>query len=106
MGEQEDVAAAGAQRGHLEADHVDAVVEVLAEPALLDLGLEIAVGRAHHPGRERQLVVAADRPDRALLQHAQQLDLHLERHLADLVEEDGAARRPARTGRGDRGGRR
>ena len=26
-----------------------------------------------------------------LLQHAQQLDLELERHVADLVEEDGAA---------------
>ena len=33
----------------------------------------------------------ADRHDLALLQHAQQLGLHRERHLADLVEEDRAA---------------
>ena len=39
---------------------------------------------------ERHLLVAADRAHLALLQHAQQLDLHLERHLADLVEEDRA----------------
>jgi hypothetical protein len=29
--------------------------------------------------------------NRALLQHAQELDLHRRRHLGDLVEEDGAA---------------
>jgi hypothetical protein len=40
---------------------------------------------------ERVLLVAADRSDRPLLQHPQQLDLHLQRHLPDLVEEDGAA---------------
>ena len=33
----------------------------------------------------------AERPDLALLQHAQQLGLQRERQLADLVEEDGAA---------------
>ena len=36
---------------------------------------------------------------RALLQHAQQLHLHGERHLADLVEEDRASIRPLRRGR-------
>ena len=40
---------------------------------------------------ERDLGLAADRSHRALLEHAQQLDLHLERHLADLVEKQRAA---------------
>ena len=40
------------------------------------------------------LVVAADRAHRPLLERAQQLGLHAERHLADLVEE--AACRPLR----------
>ena len=88
--EQEDVAGAGAQRRHRDRDDVDPVEQILAEPLLVDLGLEIAVGRGDHAGLERDLLVAADRADLALLQHAQQLDLHLDRHLADLVEEDRA----------------
>ena len=89
--EQQDVAGACAQRRHRDRDDVDAVEQVLAEPLLLDLGLEIAVGRGDDARLERHLVVAADRAHLALLEHAQQLDLHLERHLADLVEEDRAA---------------
>ena len=34
---------------------------------------------------------AADALHRALLEHAQQFHLHLGRHVADLVEEQGAA---------------
>ena len=75
-------------------DDVDAVEEVLAEAPLLDLGLEVAVGRGDDARVERQLLVAADRADRALLQGAQQLRLHAQRHLADLVEEQGAACSP------------
>ena len=96
--EQQDVAAARAQRRHRDRDDVDPIEQILAEPLLLDLGLEIAVGRGDDARLERHLLVAADRAHLALLEHAQQLDLHLERHLADLVEEDRAARRPARTG--------
>ena len=43
--------------------------------------------------------VAADAPDLALLQHAQELHLHLRADLADLVEEERAARWPPRRGR-------
>ena len=88
--EQQDVAGARAQRRHRNRDDVDAVEQILAEPLLLDLGLEVAVGRGDDARLERHLLVAADRADLALLEDAQQLDLHLERHLADLVEEDRA----------------
>ena len=37
------------------------------------------------------LAAAADALHRALLEHAQQLHLHVGRHVADLVEEQGAA---------------
>ena len=36
-------------------------------------------------------LVAADRPDLAVLEHAQQLALEAEAHVADLVEEERAA---------------
>ena len=42
---------------------------------------------------------AADAADLALLQHAQELRLHLRPDVADLVEEQRAAAAPPRTGR-------
>ena len=42
---------------------------------------------------EGHLARAADGADHALLQRAQELGLQAERHLADLVEEERAARR-------------
>ena len=38
------------------------------------------------------LAAPAEAGDDALLEHAQELGLHVERHVADLVEQDGAAR--------------
>ena len=67
--------------------------QILAEPAFLDLGLEIAVGRHDHACIERELGVSTDRAQGALLKYAKQLGLHLERHLADLVEQDRSGAR-------------
>ena len=89
--QQQDVAAAGAQRRQLDVDHVDAVVEVLAKAAFLDRGFEIAIGGGDDADVERHLGVPADRPDRPLLEGAQQLGLQPEREVADLVEEERAA---------------
>ena len=47
-------------------------------------------------------LVAADPLELAFLQHAQQRHLDVGRQLADLVEEDRAAARPARSGRSRR----
>ena len=92
--QKQDVAAAGAQRGHVRADDVDAVEEVLAEALLLDLRLEVAVRGREDARVERLLLVAADRAHRALLQGTQELGLHPGGHLADLVEEERALARP------------
>ncbi len=72
-------------------DDVDAEEEILAEAALLDGRLEIAVGRGHEPHVERHLAIRADRAHHALLQRAQELRLQRQRQLADLVEEQRAA---------------
>ena len=75
----------------MDAHDVDPVEEVLAEALLLDLGLEVAVGRGDDARVEGLLRVAAHRAHRALLQRAEQLGLHPRGHLADLVEEERAA---------------
>ena len=53
---------------------------------------QIAVGGADHPDVDPgHLAVGADRLDLAGLEEAEQQGLHPQRHLADFVEEDGAA---------------
>src|ERR1019366_1546780 len=66
----------------------DPVEGILAEALLLDLVLQVAVGRGDDPRVERDLRVAADRAGGALLQRAQELGLHAHGHLGDLVEEE------------------
>ena len=52
---------------------------------------QVLVRRGQDADVERLRLVAADRQHLAVLQHAQQLDLHRQRDVGQLVEEDGAA---------------
>src|SRR6202030_1249054 len=63
----------------------------LAEPARGDLALQIPVGRCDHADVDLDGLGRPDAPDLALLQHAEELHLHLGADLADLVEEQRAA---------------
>src|SRR5690606_27742515 len=63
---------------------------ILAEPAGLDLFGQVAVGRADQTKVDGRRATT-HRLDLALLQRTQQLDLDLQRNLADLVEEQRAA---------------
>ena len=86
------VLAALAERRDVDVDDVEAVEQVLAEGALADALPQVAVGGADHADVDpRHLPVGADRLDLAGLEEAEQQGLHPQRHLADFVEEDGAA---------------
>src|SRR6185503_10873282 len=90
IGQGGDVLAPLAQRRNLDSDHVESVIEILAELAGAHLAFDVAVGGgedAHVDGNFRS---CADRSYRAFLQHAQQLDLQWRRQLADFVEKDAA----------------
>ena len=102
--EERDVVAPLAQRRQRQAHDVQAVVEVLPEAA-----------RRHHLARGRGCVApitrmstgsaaaAAERAHLARLERAQQLGLHRQRDLTDLVEEERPAARDAeQPGRADR----
>ena len=89
--QQEDVLAPVAQRRHRDGHRVEPVVEVFAEPPLLDGLLQIHVRRRHdphvgalHPGR-------TDAHEFARLQHAQQAHLRRERQLGHLVQKNRPA---------------
>jgi hypothetical protein len=88
--EQRDVVAAVAQRRQRDLEHVDPVEQVLAEPPGRDHGGEVAVRGRDDADVDLAGLGVADAGERALLEHAQHLDLERGRHVADLVEEERA----------------
>src|SRR5262249_12026779 len=88
-----DVFRAIAERGQLERDDVQAEEEILAEPPRAHLGRKGAVRRGDDADVDGLLALTAESLEAMLLEEAQELPLQLRRQLADLVEEDGAARR-------------
>ena len=65
--------------------------EVLAEPSLANLELEVPVGRRHDPGGAALLAAAPHPAEPARVQEGEQLRLQGQRQLADLVEEERPA---------------
>src|SRR5581483_4111746 len=90
-GEQGDVFFAVAQRRDFDGDDAQAIVKVFAEAAFGDELFQVFVGGGDDADVHRNFFRAADGAHGALLERAQQLDLHGDAHLADFVEEDGAA---------------
>ncbi|MCY1351773.1 hypothetical protein D9M69_380490 [compost metagenome] len=91
FGQRQDVGGPLAQRPPGQREHRQAIVEVFAETPRRHFAGQVAVAGGQHAD------VQADRPARAdplhlpLLQHAQQLGLQAQRHLGNLVEQNGAA---------------
>ncbi len=90
-GEDRDVLAALAERRHRHRHDGEPEIKVLAEFPAGHLALQIALGRGDdaHVGLDR--FVAADAAKLARLEDAQELGLHVEREIADFVEEHRAA---------------
>jgi hypothetical protein len=82
-GEQLHVLGALSQRREGDLDHLEPVVEVLPEAALLDGDGEIAVGGGDDAHVHGERFAAADALEAALLEYAQQLHLKVEWHFAD-----------------------
>ena len=89
--EQRDVLAPLVQRRHRDLDHVQPVVEILAEAPGRHLVLQAPVRRADDAHVDALIVGVADAAEGLLLDQAQHLHLERERQLADLVEEERAA---------------
>ena len=78
--------------GQVQGEDVQPVEEILAKSAATNLGGEIPRGRRHHAHVDLDVLAVAEAAHLALLQDAQELDLQAERQLANLVEEQRAAR--------------
>ena len=91
LGQGQDVARPLAQRRQAQVHDVQAVEQVLAErPVAHGLG-QVAVGGGQDADVDLHRLGAADPVDLALLDGAQQLGLQAAVHLADFVEQQGAA---------------
>ena len=90
-GEQRDVFLAVAQRRNEEGDDVEAVEEVFAEVAAGDLFFEVFIGGGDDAGVDVDGSAGADGIEALFVQSAQNLCLRLQAHVADFVEEEGAA---------------
>lgn len=90
-----------------QADHIETMEQVLPEQALLDALFERLVGGRDDAHIHAHRLRPAHAVETALGQHAQQAGLQLDRHIADLVEEQRAAMRlleasaPQRIGSGE-----
>ena len=97
-----------AQRRNRDRKDVETIVEIASERSVFDHALEIAVRRGDDPHVDALGSRAAEAFELALLQNPQQLGLHFERDVTDLVEEQRAAVRqfepasPARDRAGER----
>jgi hypothetical protein len=90
-GERRNVLEALAQRRQAQPDDVEPVQQVLAEQSLPHALLEVLVRRGDHAHVRLERGVPADAVVLAVREHAQQPDLQVRRHVADLVEEQRAA---------------
>ena len=81
------------QRGDDDLDDVQAVIEILAEPARLYVGGQVAVGGADDAHIHGLLLGRAQGAHAALLDGAQQLRLHRQGQVANFIEKQRAAAR-------------
>src|SRR5439155_8357190 len=79
------------ERREMKGDDVQAIVQIVAEAALLDEGLEVPVRGGKDPHVDPDRLLTADALEGALLQRPQELGLELRGHVAHLVEEQRAA---------------
>ena len=91
LGQQEDILASFPERRRAELDDVQAVEEVLAEAVLADGLDDVAVGGGDQADLDAQLLVAAHAGEAAVLEEAEQLGLEGTAHVANFIQEDGAA---------------
>ena len=95
FGKLRDILAAFAQGRDGNGEDVQAMVEVPPEGSLVAAFIQVAVGGDDDPEVSGDLSVGADLFIDPFFKQAQQLGLERQRHVADLVQEQGAAVGPA-----------
>ena len=79
------------QSRQAQANHIQAVVQVLAEHAFLDALLQVLVGGSNHARVGLDGVVSTHAVEMPVAQHAQQTRLQVKRHVANFIEKQRAS---------------
>src|SRR5207249_6134574 len=91
VNEERDILRAFAQGRQMHREDIQPVIEVLPELPLGHGPGQVPVGRSNDADIDRYSLASADPLELVLLEDAQELDLHLRRHLSDLIQKDGPA---------------
>src|SRR6516162_1787310 len=90
LGQHTDVLASLPQRRQQDRKHEHTVIQILPKGSVADLFLEIAVGSDDHTHVYPNRAAASHALELALLQYAQELRLHRQWHIANLVKKQSA----------------
>src|SRR5580700_6974348 len=88
-----NIGAAFAQRWNRDSEHVEAEIEVFAEPACCNCSGEIGIGESHEARIHAKRIGAAKPLEGAFFDDAQKLCLHTGRQRSDFVEDNCATLR-------------
>src|SRR4029077_11371859 len=83
--------AALAERGNLNGEDIQSIVQIAAKGALGDQLGKVAIGGGDHANVDALRAVAAQALEFLLLEHAKELGLQLQRNIGDFVEKKRAA---------------
>src|SRR5258707_13546309 len=83
-----------AKRGNLDREYVEPVVELRAKCPVRNGGFQIAISCRYYADIDFHGLRAADELEFTFLQHPQDGNLSVQRHLPDFVEEKGSSVRP------------
>src|SRR5215213_10326578 len=86
-----NVLASLAQRRHVNRQHVDTVIKIVAETPVSNHCPQVSVGGRNHSHVDVDLVCPTNTPDLPFLQRTQKLRLNADIKLGNLVEKQGPA---------------
>ena len=89
-GQQRNVGQTRPKRRNFQLDDIEPVIEVFTELSALHQPFQGLIGGGNNAYVNLSLTRLAQASDGALLEHAQQTGLMLQRHRGDLVQEEGA----------------
>ncbi len=93
LGQRHDVRLALAQGRQTQTQHVEAIVEIFPKLAFMHQIQQLLLGGADEAHIDLHLLLVAHPAKYPVLQHPQELGLQMGRHVADLVQHQGAAAR-------------
>ena len=85
------------KRRNPQANHIESVIQILAEVALSDALLKVLVRCGDHPHLYLNRAVSANAVEATLAEHPKQPGLQIERHVTNFVKKQGTAVRLLKT---------